>query len=208
MMKANDPEHLALIRVRRGEGKTLEQIGQEVGVSRERIRQICDANNISKAETRQPFVPLTCQVCGESYERIRNQTWHGYESYTDHYYRTGHRPHPRTLKPWVQTMAQARIVALHGQGLTVTQIADTSGYSRGLVSRTLRRAGLAGSYNVERDTAIIEDWKKGVPYTVLMERYQLCYARVRQIIEGFLGSGLPRQSSHPWTRRRSQPLEK
>ena len=189
----NTDERLAIIKARRTSKKpryTLEQIGFEVGLTRERVRQLCVKNGIVQPD-KPERIPSICSNCGDQYESVsglRRTTLEGTFAHRD---RTGHWPRKRrTAKPWVPNERHLRIIALRGeQGMTIAAICKEVGMTTPIVHTTLMRAGLAGSYHPERDAAIIADWQSGLTHATLETKYSLSGARIRLILSAFLGSG-------------------
>ena len=188
----NTDERLAIIKARRTSEKpryTLEQIGFEVGLTRERVRQICVKHGIIQPD-KPERAPSICANCGEQYESVsglRRTTLEGTFAHRD---RTGHWPRKRReSKPWVPNERHLRIIALREQGMTIAAICKEVGMTTPIVHMTLMRADMAGSYHPERDAAIIADWKSGLTHGTLATKYSLSGARIRLILSAFIGSG-------------------
>ena len=185
-------ERLDIIRARRTSADpryTLEQIGTEVGLTRERVRQLCAKNGIVQPP-KPPYVPAKCQVCGEPYETIRGSRRSTCESSRAHLHRTGHHTNPsRRIRVWSPNERQARMIALRQSGATIARISKEVGVTTPIVHMTLQRAGLAGSYKPERDAAIIADWESGLSRAGLVDKHGLSDARIRLILSAYIGSG-------------------
>jgi hypothetical protein len=182
------PERTARIRKLREEGRTMAQIAVELDLTRERVRQICHRYGIS-AVTPRVYKALTCVQCGEPYDPPRDRLPAVHGSSSDHLARTGHHPRTRPMPAWEPPPRLLAMMELHKEKKTSKEIAEEVGVPLSYVSWQLRRVGMAGSYNVKRDTAIIADWQHGDTYAVLHEKYHLHRSRLRQIISGFIRSG-------------------
>lgn len=185
-----DTERIEYIRRRRSEKARMTEIARELKLSRERVRQLCLRSGITTTDPPTPRPPLICHGCGGHYCHPPSSGTPPYETATEHLRRTGHHPRPRSTPVWTPNETQARIIALHQGGkYTNRQIATTVGRTISVVSMTLRRAGLTGSYNVERDEAVVKDWKAGDTYATLQAKYKVSYLRIRQIIAGYIATG-------------------
>jgi hypothetical protein len=180
---------LDVIRLRREAGDTLEKIGTLVGLTRERVRQICLANRIVAPERPAPE-PSVCANCGGAYESVRGRRGTTLEGSHEHLVRTGHHvSRGRSSKPWIPNARQQAIIDGFNLGHTVREIAITSGASGAVVNQVIKRAGLGGSYKAERDIKIIEAWLSGETYTTLMGKFNLSYPRVRLIVAAYISTG-------------------
>ena len=177
------------IRQLRDEGKTLTQIAREFGLSRERIRQICNQAGIPTV-TPHSYVPLICAVCGNPYDpagRDLNSRWGGARTHLREF---GHHTRPRkTTAPWQPNERALRIIALKETGHSIAQIHRDMGITASYVQTILHRAGVSKgvSRHAERDASIIEAWRARSTYASIQERFGLSYGRVRQIISGHIG---------------------
>ena len=193
-----DTDRIDYIRQRRAEKAHMTQVAFELGISRERVRQLCITNDIPTTDPYELKPPLRCQNCGDPYRppRAASREREAYESAPAHLKRTGHHVRPIRHREWQVTARQAEILARRDEGMTISQIMNAVHGQRTFVSLTLQRAGRAGSRNPERDALIIEAWKKGTTRASLVETFGLSKERLRQIITSYLGSGeMPREAT-------------
>lgn len=137
------------IRVLKAEGKTLEEIGAELHITRERVRQLCVKNGIP---TDRPLTPEQKQavseyVAGDSLEQVaaRNQVhphtlrgWVTREGFSI-------RPAPKTSRRDPETLKRAAKAAeLYRSGTSISDIAREFGYGAngGVIYRLLAIAGV------------------------------------------------------------------
>jgi lambda repressor-like predicted transcriptional regulator len=190
-----DPARTERIRQFRAKGQTLTQIGNAIGLTRERVRQICNEAGIPTRTPRQ-IEPLTCSQCGELYDPTGDRAWAVYGGAREHLNRTGHHPRPRKHQPWTPNERMLRIIALRQLGWSIAHIALDLGITPHYITWSLRRVGMGSSYHAERDAEIIESWQESNSYATIQAQFNLSYSRVRQIIAGYLGSGeMPKAST-------------
>jgi hypothetical protein len=166
----------------------MSEIATELGLTRERIRQICLRFNIPTTTPR-VYTPLICLQCGLPYDPPRDRLPAVHGSGTVHLNLTGHHPRPRRMPSWQPSERLQQMMELHAQGKTSGQISTEVGVPLSYVSWQLRRVGMAGSYKVERDSAIIADWERGDTYAVLAQKHKLKRTRLRQIVGAYIRTG-------------------
>lgn len=142
-------ERLELIRARREAGKTLEEIGAELHITRERVRQLCIKGGISP----EPHLTPEQRQAVEEYASGGSLVFVAEQ----------HKTHPNTLRNWIlragyeirpavkkrrvknATLEKAKIAGrMYRQGATIKEIADrlTGGTAGGAVYKLLAYEGI------------------------------------------------------------------
>lgn len=158
-------------------GETMKQIGDDLGVTRERVRQILK-HHCGILSGRHLPAPRVCPMCHAEFPPQ--------QSYRDHSREAGHRMR-RGLGPDVRRGLSERdqqIVNDFNRGMRPHAIAAANGLDRQIVYVALRRAGLYKRKDnlVERDAEIARRYASGEPSAALAEEYGVVPSRIRQII--------------------------
>lgn len=148
--KPQDRARIERIRAWRAEGKTLEEIGAELRITRERVRQLCLKAGIDTSQkelTPEQKAAVAEYVAGESMEHVAAR--HGSHPHTlrNWVLREGFaiRPSPKTSKRDPETLKKAEQAAeLYRAGKTIAEISRACGYGSngGPVYRLLAIAGV------------------------------------------------------------------
>lgn len=170
---ASDPKHIAVLREARHRpfgraynlvvtlGLTLEEAGREMGITRERVRQILARDGVLTREVRKqqlkekrkrqtPRKPKLCTECGQRYI-----DWPEHQRENPHYFG------PNRISP----ETRAAIIADRKAGYTYPDIKARTGISRSSIFTILSKAGLvspyAGSRRRKRDRQKILELYEG-----------------------------------------------
>jgi len=145
----NDPDRIERLRAMRAEGKTLEEMGAAEHISRERIRQICQAAGIDTSPnydlTPEQHAAVDEYLAGGSLNLVSARYGVGTHALRNWAIRAGHAPRRESSRRETEeTKRRAeRAARLYRQGMKADEIAKALGFNRGeQIYRYLAIAGI------------------------------------------------------------------